>query len=189
MIIAGIIMIVVGAVSLIYGIIQNNSLEARLEAFFSSGTTDPGTVWIVVGAIVAVVGVILLIVGLMKRKKTSEPAVGKVCAKCNAKLTRDAAFCPHCGAPTTVAPDPVRPVVCPKCGVRLEKNAKFCFSCGCSLWEREVTPKPTPVPKPHPAPVPTSAKDKGDRKAICPHCGARQSTENTNCKYCGTPMR
>lgn len=55
----------------------------------------------------------------------------------------------------------------------------------------EPTPMPKPAPRPTPAPTPSFSPtpvEKTARKAVCPHCGARQSAEATQCKYCGTPM-
>lgn len=56
-------------------------------------------------------------------------------------------------------------------------------------------PEPAPMPRsasrPAPAPAPspsTASVGKSTGKAVCPHCGARQSSEATKCKYCGTSM-
>lgn len=68
MIVFGVAFIVLGIISTIYGINLNNSLEAQLSAFFKSGSTNPGTIWIIVGATAIVIGLILLAVGLRKRK-------------------------------------------------------------------------------------------------------------------------
>ena len=58
-----------------------------------------------------------------------------------------------------------------------------------------ATPEPAPMPKPVTRPAPASAPSpssapigKSAGKAVCPHCGARQSAEATKCKYCGTSM-
>ena len=115
-----------------------------------------------------------------------------VCAACGAKMEANAGFCASCGA-TAKKTDPKPVVVCPKCKATQDDGAVFCSTCGSSLRGRDVMPTTTPIPAPKPAPAPiptpTPTKDKGDRKAICPRCGARQSSENSNCKYCGTPMR
>ena len=68
MVIIGIILMVAGAISAIYGIAQNNSLEAQLGSFLSSGSVNPGTPWIVIGVIALLVGLVLLIMGLRKKK-------------------------------------------------------------------------------------------------------------------------
>ena len=66
MAILGIILIVAGAVSVLYGIMQNNSLEAQLTSLFSSGKTNPGTIWIVIGIIAVVVGIVLMVLNSKK---------------------------------------------------------------------------------------------------------------------------
>ena len=57
-----------------------------------------------------------------------------------------------------------------------------------------ATPEPAPMPRPAPRPAPTptpspSSAPAPGRKAVCPHCGARQSEDAVNCKYCGTAMK
>lgn len=69
MFILGIILAIAGAGSLIYGILQNNSVEAQLSSLFSSGSVDPGTLWIIVGVIAAVIGIVLLVAGKKKAAK------------------------------------------------------------------------------------------------------------------------
>lgn len=69
MTIAGIILALLGAVSCVYGITQNNSFESQLGSLLSSGSTNPGTTFIVIGAVAAVIGIVLLIIGLSKKKQ------------------------------------------------------------------------------------------------------------------------
>lgn len=69
MIPVGIILTILGAIGCICGVTQNNSFEAQFNSFFSSGHTNPGTVFIVVGAIVAVVGIVLLVAGITEKNK------------------------------------------------------------------------------------------------------------------------
>lgn len=149
---------------------------------------------------------VMSIVGLYLNGKTQEEVVVQptvVCASCGASMEAKAAFCAKCGA-AAKKPES-RMISCPKCSAAQPADAMFCSKCGSSLRGDVMpktpsvttpsTPTPTPTPTSTPTPAPTStstpasAKDKGDRKAVCPHCGARQSTENTNCKYCGTPMK
>ena len=61
MLIGGIILIIAGAVSAIYGITLNNDLESQMQSLFMSGSTNPGTVWIIVGLVAAVIDVILAV--------------------------------------------------------------------------------------------------------------------------------
>lgn len=67
MIVFGIIFLVLGAAGCVYGITQNNSLEAQLESILGNGRTNPGTVFIVIGVVIAVIGIILLFKGITKK--------------------------------------------------------------------------------------------------------------------------
>lgn len=62
----GIVFIVAGIGCAGYGFMQNNSLEAQLNSITSSGTANPGTMFIVIGVILLVVGIILCVVGKKK---------------------------------------------------------------------------------------------------------------------------
>lgn len=68
MVIIGVILMVLGVGSAVFGFMQNNSLEAQLTSIFSSGRANPGTTWIVIGIAALVVGIILMIIGLRKKK-------------------------------------------------------------------------------------------------------------------------
>lgn len=68
MTILGILLLVAGVISAIYGNSMNNSVEAQLSSLFSSGTTDPGTTWIIIGVVAIVLGLILVVGGLRKKK-------------------------------------------------------------------------------------------------------------------------
>ncbi|MGI6151088.1 MAG: DUF3185 family protein [Christensenellales bacterium] len=68
MFIFGIILAVLGAGSLIFGFVQNNSLEAQFTSFISSGTVNPGTTWIIIGVIAVILGIVLM--GIGKKKST-----------------------------------------------------------------------------------------------------------------------
>ncbi len=63
----GIIMLIAGAIAALCGFNQNNSVEAQLGSILSSGSANPGTVWIVIGAILAVIGLIVVIASLSKK--------------------------------------------------------------------------------------------------------------------------
>lgn len=69
MLILGIILIIAGAASYIYGNNMNNSLESQFSSLMSSGTVDPGSKWITLGVIAAVIGVLVIIYSLVKKKK------------------------------------------------------------------------------------------------------------------------
>ncbi len=49
-----------GVGSIIYGCNMNNSVEAQWDSFWNNGSTDPGTIWIILGAVAAVIGFIML---------------------------------------------------------------------------------------------------------------------------------
>lgn len=66
MFILGIILIIAGIGCAGYGYMQNNSLEAQFTSIMSSGTANPGTMFIVIGVILLVVGIILCVVGRKK---------------------------------------------------------------------------------------------------------------------------
>lgn len=69
MVVLSVILMLGGAISVILGIMQNNSLEAQLASVISSGKTNPGTMWIVIGVIAVVVGIILLVVSRKKKNQ------------------------------------------------------------------------------------------------------------------------
>ena len=54
--ILGAILLVLGVACAGYGYLQNNSIDAQLSSLLSTGTTNPGTIYIVIGAVVAVIG-------------------------------------------------------------------------------------------------------------------------------------
>ena len=179
MIAAGIVLMIAGVASIIYGVAQNDSMEAQFESIFNSGTKDPGNMWIIIGAVAAILGLVMLIAGLTKQKSADKGTSPKAYRECGTPANKE----------TIVKP--VR--TCPKCKAEQEEDAAFCRLCGTSLTESKTVPEArsaaTPVSTPVSSSWSGSAKDKGDRNAICPHCGARQSSGNTNCKYCGTPMQ
>jgi len=69
MLIIGIIMMLGGVGCLVYGFMQNNNIEAQFSSLLSSGSMNPGTIFIIIGAVVAVIGLILVIVGAAKKSK------------------------------------------------------------------------------------------------------------------------
>lgn len=144
------------------------------------------------------------------------PTKKTVCPKCKATQEKDAAFCRFCGTPINngkpIPPKPApspepRPkpapapapvvkakdgkVMCPHCGARHVVGTIRCKYCGTAI-SGTSGPQANPVvaEKPVSAPVykPTTTGKTG-RKAVCPHCGARQGEDVINCKYCGTAMK
>lgn len=71
-VILGLLVFFGGCYSLYYGITQNNSFEAQANSFFS-GSTNPGTPFIVLGSIAAAIGIALFIWGVVSimRSKSS----------------------------------------------------------------------------------------------------------------------
>ena len=146
------------------------------------------------------------------------PTKKTICPNCKAEQKNDAAFCRFCGTPInnskSISPKPApapepRPnpvptptststakakdgkVMCPHCGARHVTGTTYCKYCGTAIVETShAKADPVLVEDPIPAPVykPIST-NKAERKAICPHCGARQSEDAINCKYCGTAMK
>ena len=66
MFILGIILIIAGIGCAGYGYMQNNSLEAQVNSSLSSGSVNPGTLFIVIGVVLLVVGIIICVVGRKK---------------------------------------------------------------------------------------------------------------------------
>lgn len=144
------------------------------------------------------------------------PAKKAICPKCKTEQEKDAAFCRFCGTPInnskpippkpTPAPEPgPNPVptptpiakakdgkvMCPHCGARHmvgTTNCKYCGTAivGTSYAKADPVVVEDPISAPVYKPISTS---KAGRKAVCPHCGARQSENAINCKYCGTAMK
>ena len=65
--ILGIILLILGVACAGYGYLQNNSIEAQLSSLLSTGTTNPGTIYIIIGAVVAVVGALVCGWSIYKR--------------------------------------------------------------------------------------------------------------------------
>ena len=75
------------------------------------------------------------------------------CAKCGAKMSPSAKFCPECGARAV----PEGSAVCPKCGKPVSAKAKFCPECGASLAAK----------------CPKCGVDVKAGTKFCPECGAK----------------
>ena len=71
MTISGIILGILGAVGVFYGVSMNNDMEAQLEYFFTYGKKNPGNGWIIIGAALAVIGVLMIILSKIKEGKDS----------------------------------------------------------------------------------------------------------------------
>lgn len=65
--ILGAILLILGVACAGYGYLQNNNIEAQLSSLLSTGTTNPGTIYIIIGAVVAVVGALVCGWSIYKR--------------------------------------------------------------------------------------------------------------------------
>jgi len=113
MIVLGVIMLVAGIASYVYGNQMNNSIEMQVKSLLSSGTTNPGSIFVTVGIVVAVVGVILIVVGCIKKFKGNNNN-GQVP---NGPIKMQKSSCPHCGAEMMDGA-----VFCSKCGKRKDEQ-------------------------------------------------------------------
>lgn len=98
---------------------------------------------------------------------------------------------PAPAAPVMASPAPEAPaskVYCPTCRVELAPGTRQCRYCGNTVHAVAV-PGVSAARRSTVISVAGSgaSADKAARKAICPHCGAKQLPA-PNCKYCGTPM-
>lgn len=107
-----------------------------------------GTMAGVGGTIAGVVG------GSLNNAMEQNKEENTVCAKCGAKLPKNAKFCLECGEKVFVSS--VEQVVCPNCGKNVVKG-KFCPECGYKFIEK--------CPKCN-ADIPAGAK-------FCLHCGEK----------------
>ena len=69
LLIIGVILALAGIISTIFGIVQNGDVEAQAEALLTGGSANPGTIWIILGAIALIAGIVLVIVHFKKVKK------------------------------------------------------------------------------------------------------------------------
>ena len=172
--IIGIILLLVGGAGLAYGIHLNNSIEAKLESIFSNGSTDPGTIYIVAGAVVACIGLILIIRHIVMNGNPSRGSTGEsVCAYCGYTVVNGERFCQHCGKEIL---NEKNETVCLYCGAEIDTDARFCPKCGSDL---KLESKPVSRPEPQPAPVPPA------NTKVCSHCRRENPSSAKACGYCG----
>lgn len=77
--IAGVILAAIGAFVIVAGVNKNNSEAAKTASLISEGHTNPGTLFIVIGAVLAAVGVIAFIVSLVDSRKNKRIDVMPEC--------------------------------------------------------------------------------------------------------------
>ncbi len=96
MIALGIILICAGAASYIYGEQLNSNVEKQLESLFNTGSSDPGSIYVTIGIVVAVIGLVFTIIGIVE--KFQRPTQNQAqCLFCGAVLAKGAVFCSNCG--------------------------------------------------------------------------------------------
>ena len=78
MTIGGIILGILGAVGIFYGVSMNNDMEAQLEYLFTYGKKNPGNGWIIIGAALAVIGVLMFVLSKIKGKTSVDELKKKV---------------------------------------------------------------------------------------------------------------
>ena len=76
------------------------------------------------------------------RRKLNDARGVRVCANCGAEISRQASFCPKCGAAQTeeaagTSEEGTAVRHCPKCGAELEAGARFCVKCGSPVEQEE----------------------------------------------------
>ena len=67
--IVGILLMLGGAGSLIYGIMSNADLINRARSFFTGANKNPGTVFIIIGIVALVIGLIVTIIAATRKKR------------------------------------------------------------------------------------------------------------------------
>ena len=165
MIFLGILFILAGAGGAVYGVMQNNDAGKQLESLLSTGKTNPGTIFIVIGAAAALLGLIFIIIGLSSRSGKRRETV-YVPAPTPAYPPEGYGRAADSYAPESFArpsdayrperapiPDPAlherfyRPAgpVCPQCGAPMESDQRFCMSCGYQLGAPAYTAPAEPA--------------------------------------------
>lgn len=138
MIAVGVIMMIIGAAGCFYGITQNNSFEAQLNSFFSSGTTNPGTPFVVGGVLLLLIGLVLLIAGCVRKSKKEQvpmgyPPMNGPYNPYNAPVQPPVQQ-PYGSVPAQQPQPQAQPqagnLFCPQCGTSLPAGSRFCSNCG-----------------------------------------------------------
>ena len=164
----GVILLIAGSCSMIYGITQNNSTSAQMRSFLSNGSVNPGTVFIVIGAIAAALGLVLIIISSTKTQSRGTVVKSNVwvCPNCMNSNPLYEPIC-ICGQPKTGTE-----WRCPTCNTVNHGNIEKCI-CG---TPRNQGSKIKPI-------VDTGYKsnvEAGSNEWRCPACG------RVNANYVGT---
>lgn len=68
MLILGVV-VLIGALSLmLYGNYLNTSFAVQINSAFSDGKVDTGTIWVIIGIVIAVVAVAAIVFAVIKKK-------------------------------------------------------------------------------------------------------------------------
>ena len=62
----GVIMIIAGIISAIYGSSLNNDIEAQLYSALTDGRMNPGNIWLYGGIAILVIGIIIVVTRMRK---------------------------------------------------------------------------------------------------------------------------
>ena len=65
MVFMGVLYLLAGAGSIIYGFLQNNDVKNHMNSLFTNGSLGSGDGFIIVGGVVAVLGLVFLIAGII----------------------------------------------------------------------------------------------------------------------------
>ena len=66
MFVIGVILILAGAGSMFYANLQNTDLGSQFDALVSSGSTNPGDIFLYAGAAAVIIGLLLVVAGRKK---------------------------------------------------------------------------------------------------------------------------
>ncbi len=140
MIIIGIILIVLGGASWVYGSSVNNDMDIQLESFFNNGNTGTGDNFVIIGIILLVIGFILVIAGiakyLMSQNKNNTDSRAKTLDDLRAKgLISQEDYNARVTTRSQVDTTEKNYVksnfkYCKHCGMKLDGDSLFCPKCG-----------------------------------------------------------
>lgn len=193
LIIFGIIFIIGGAISLIYGSSLNNSYEARWNSFWESGRSNPGETFVTIGIIALVIGFILLIAGIIVKIVKSNKSNSCVTSSPNKQDRAEYLNYLKMQGLITYSDITSTPGVwqCSRCG-KVNNNSVGTCSCGMSkdvAQDRKQPTQQTESQEEHQSnPNPQDEAQYGNSSEIkyCIQCGTKLSINAIFCSKCGT---